>query len=894
MNENEIVLIDGNSYIHRAFHALRDLRNSKGQPTNAIYGFLRMLDKVLKEKKPKYAAVIFDTGKPTFRHEKFPDYKINRLKMPEDMVSQLPYIREIVQASGITILEKDGFEADDLIATICEWARKNGFKVTIVSSDKDLLQLLSENIIMWDTMKDVLMTPEHVIKKYELPPDKLEDIFALMGDASDNVPGVPGIGPKTAIKLIKEYGSLENVIKNADKIKSKKVRENLKKYADQALLSRELVRLKKNAPVEIDLDKLALHEPDYEKLAKLFRELEFKSFLEQLPVDIEIKNRRPKGEFNIVTGDEESNNLLDKLAKAKIIAIDVVADSPFPMIANLVGLCVATGAKEAYYIPFMNPGDKAPEQSRREKLLESLKPFLESDSTAKVGHNLKFSLLVLKRAGITLKAIDFDVMIASYLLDPGKNSHGLETIARELLDEDLLSFEDIAGKGKKQLNSRDIEVDKLCRFACLRSVVAWRVAPILREKLENENLIKLFSEIEMPLVNVLASMEEHGVLVDREKLEEVARNLERRLKIIEQTIYELAGEEFNIQSPKQLREILFDKLGLPVIKKTKTGPSTDVEVLTVLSREHPLPKAVLEYRSLAKLKSGYVDSLPKLINPETGRIHTSYNQTVTATGRLSSSDPNLQNIPIRTEEGREIRSAFVAPPGFMLLSADYSQIELRILAHYSGDELLIEAFQKGEDIHAKTASEVLGVPISEVTPDMRRQAKVVNFGIIYGMGAYGLAKELGISTSEAKEWIENYFKRYQGVKQFIDKTIATVREKGYVETLWGRKRYIPEINSRNKNVQQFGERLAVNTPIQGSAADLIKSVMIRLHGLLPAQNFKSTMILQVHDELIFEVEENACEELGNFLKQEMTAVKRLKVPLEVEIGWGKNWTDAHP
>ena len=894
MSEKEIVLIDGNSYIHRAFHALRDLKNSKGQPTNAIYGFLRMLDKVLKDKKPRYAAVIFDTGKPTFRHEKFPEYKINRLKMPEDMVSQLPYIREIVQASGITILEKDGYEADDLIATICEWARKNGFRVTIVSSDKDLLQLVSDDIAMWDTMKDILMTPEFVLEKYELPPEKLEDVFALMGDTSDNVPGVPGIGPKTAIKLIREYGSLQNVIENADKIKSKKIRENLKKYAEQALLSKELVRLKRHAPVEIDLKKFALREPDYEKLAKLYRELEFKSFLEELPVDVELKNKRPGGIFRIVDTSEELDRLSKVLKQSRSIAIDIIADSPFPMIAKPVGLCVATGSDEAFYIPHkILEGSDFPGRPKNSSF-EPLRSFLENGDIAKNGHNLKYVLLVLKQAGTNLAGIDFDAMIASYLLDPGKASHNLEAIAKEVLEEDLLSFEDIAGKGKKQLNSRDIKSEKLCQYMCQRCVVSWRVTPILRERLEKENLNRLFYEIEMPLVSVLASMEAHGVLVDRSKLEEVARNLEKRLKVIEQTIYQLAGEEFNIQSPKQLREILFDRLGLPVIKKTKTGPSTDVEVLTVLSKEHPLPKAVLEYRSLAKLKSGYVDSLPKLINPKTGRIHTSYNQTVTATGRLSSSDPNLQNIPIRTEEGREIRSAFVAPQGYMLLSADYSQIELRILAHYSRDELLIEAFKKGEDIHAKTASEVLGVPIEEVTPDMRRQAKVVNFGIIYGMGAYGLAKELGISTSEAKEWIENYFARYKGVKRFIEETIATARDKGYVETLWGRKRYIPEINSRNKNVQQFGERLAVNTPIQGSAADLIKSVMIRLHNLLPEQPFRAKMILQVHDELIFEVEEDACEKLGSLLKKEMTSVKRLNVPLEVEIGWGKNWTDAHP
>ncbi len=891
MSEKEIILIDGNSYIHRAFHAVRDLRNSKGQPTNAIYGFLRMLDKVLKEKKPSYAAVIFDTGKPTFRHEKFPEYKINRLKMPEDMVSQLPYIREIVQASGIPILEKEGFEADDLIATICEWARKHGFKVTIVSSDKDLLQLLSDDIVMWDTMKDTVMTPEFVLKKYQLPPEKLEDVFALMGDASDNVPGVPGIGPKTAVKLIKEYGSLENVIQNAERIKGRKVRENLKKYADQALLSKELVRLRRQAPVEVNPDSLMLREPDYEKLAAIFRELEFKSFLEQLPVEVHLKEKRPEGDFCRIETEDEINRLADKLKKAGSAALDVVSDGHLPMTADLVGIAISIDSSEAFYMPLSTLQGQEKAQNQLHGLLKS---FFEDDKVKKTGHNLKFALIALNQRGIKLKGIDFDVMIASYVLDPGKSSHNLEAIAKEFLDDDLLSFEDIAGKGKKRRSVKDVDPERVTQFICQRALTEARLTPLLREKLETENLLGLFNEIEMPLIPVLASMEIHGVLVDKEKLREVAENLEKRLKVIEQTIYELAGEHFNIQSPKQLREILFNRLQLPVIKKTKTGPSTDVEVLTELSKEHPLPGAVLEYRSLAKLKSGYVDSLPKLINPATGRIHTNYNQNVTATGRLSSSDPNLQNIPIRTEEGREIRSAFVAPPGFMLLSADYSQIELRILAHYSGDELLIEAFRNGEDIHAKTASEVLGIPIDEVTPDMRRQAKVVNFGIIYGMGAYGLAKELGISTSEAREWIDNYFSRYKGVKRFIDETIAAAKEKGYVETLWGRKRYIPEINSRNKNVQQFGERLAVNTPIQGSAADMIKTVMIKLHKLLPRQGYKATMILQVHDELIFEVEETACEDLGNFLKEEMTKIKKLKVPLEIEIGWGKNWTDAHP
>lgn len=894
MPKKEIILVDGNSYIHRAFHAIRDLRSSKGQPTNAIFGFLRMLDKVLTEKKPRYGAVIFDTGKPTFRHEKFPEYKIKRLKMPEDLVSQLPYIRKIVQAKGIPIFEMDGYEADDLIAAICDWVRNQNFRVTIISSDKDLMQLVSDDVVMWDTMKDHIFDEKNVREKYSVGPDKLKDLFAIMGDSSDNVPGVPGVGPKGATKLIKEFGSLESVLSNAEKIPNARIRKAIKENADQALLSKDLVRLERNAPLDLNLEALIIREPDYHTLANIYQELGFKRFLEELPVSADVGPKMLHGDYRVVTDEEAFKDVLDAFWQVDAFAVSIEADTTVAMQASVIGISLSCKDHEVFYIPLGHKSSKNRVQLDRETVLLSLKPLFEDETKKKIGHNLKFAMEVLHREGVSLKGIGFDSMIASYLLNPGRNSNNLESLAEEVLDERILSLEDIAGKGKKQIPFDKVPLDDAARYSCERTDVTLRLAGELKNRLEQENLIQLFDNIEIPLITVLESMERHGVMVDREKLKKISFYLDNQLRILEGTIYEISGEEFNIQSPKQLREILFEKLGLPVIKKTKTGPSTDVGVLTVLAREHPLPKAVLEYRSLSKLKSGYVDALPSLIHPETGRIHTSYNQTITATGRLSSSDPNLQNIPIRTEEGREIRSAFVAPQGYLLLSADYSQIELRILAHYSGDESLVNAFEAGEDIHTRTAAEVLGVPLDNVTPDMRRQAKIINFGVIYGMSAFSLAKELEISTSEAKEWIESYFNRYRGVKDFIEKAVLQVKEKGYARTLWGRKRYIPEIKSRNRNVRQFGERLAVNTPIQGTAADIIKSAMIRLHDIFLKESIPATMILQVHDELIFEVKEGSRDLLVDILKKEMVAIKQLRVPLEIDIGWGKNWATAHP
>ncbi len=877
-----LYLIDGHSYIYRAFFAIRNLSTSKGLPTNAIYGFTQMLLKVVKERRPEYLAVAFDAKGPTLRHEAYADYKANRPEMPDAMRPQIPYIHTLVDAFHIPVLMVEGFEADDILGTVARRAEAEGFEVVLVTGDKDMTQLVTPNVWIYDSMKEREIREAEVRERFGVEPARVVEVMGLMGDTSDNIPGVPGIGEKTAVKLIAEYGTLENVLAHADDISKPALKKNLLEHADQARMSRELATIRTDCPVSFEWPKVALREPDADALKALFRELEFTTLLKTFGS----AEPAPRAEGRIAETGEELDALLAAAKRFGEIAMAWIADGDDPMRAETVGLGLASGKQPALYLPLGAT-------EARSRALEKLRGILEAETVSKHGHDLKIAAVLLHRMGITLRGFGMDPMIASYLLNADKRSHSLPQVALEHMERRMTSDEEIVGSGAKAVPFSSIPPATVAGVACERAETTARLAAILRLRLEEADLSALYQDVERPLIPVLAQIEINGMKVDAEFLADMSKELEAELFRLAEQIYRLAGMEFNINSPKQLADVLFVKLNLPTGRKTKTGFSTDEEVLTQLARRHELPATLLSYRQLAKLKSTYVDALPKMIHPETGRIHTSLNQTVTATGRLSSSEPNLQNIPIRTDIGRRIREAFIAEPGRVLLSADYSQIELRILAHLSQDTRLQDAFHRGEDIHVRTASEIFGLPAEEVTAEMRRIAKTVNFGIIYGMSAFGLSSDLGITQAEAKKTIERYFAHYSGVKSFIDRTILDAKEKGYVTTLLNRRRAIPELRGNNPATRQFGERMAVNTPIQGTAADLIKLAMIRLHARLSELGLKSLMVLQVHDELIFEVPEDEVDRMKEITRREMESVVRLSVPLRVDLGVGPNWSAAH-
>lgn len=856
-NSSRVYLIDGSSYIYRAFYAIRDLKTSQGVPTNAAYGFSTMLLKVLREMNPEFLAVVLDARGPTFRHLAYEHYKANRPEMPESLRPQIPWIREIVQALGIPLLEKEGYEADDIMGSLVRILGAQGAEVVLISGDKDLLQLIRPGVVMVDTLHEKVFDREAVLARYGVEPHLLPDLFGLMGDSSDNIPGVPGIGEKKAKEILQRFGSLEEALSRLQEVSPARTREALSRFRDQALLSKQLATIETTLELDVSLEQLRHGPPDVERLRGIFKSLEFHRLLQ------EWTGRGPAGELNWreVGCKEDLEALGDFLSGQEWVGLWMhVQDrgSPEPP-----GLALAGEKDSAWYVPWP-------------QALEGLGTFLEAATPKKVGHNIKAAMLSLEARGICLGGVIGDTMVASYVLNPSRRSHGLEELAAEFLD---LKLSDEAGTSPQG--------------ACQRAAAVLELHKRLEPELAGAGLRDLYMELELPLIPVLASMEARGIRVDTEQLGQLSKEMEESLSRLEREIYELAGGPFNINSPQQLSEVLFQKLKLPVVKRTKTGFSTDTEVLENLSMGHPLPAKILDYRSLAKLKSTYVDALPAMVDPRTQRVHTSFNQTVTATGRLSSSNPNLQNIPVRTELGQRIRKAFVPQEGWWFLSADYSQVELRILAHLSGDPVLKEAFQRGDDVHARTAAELLGVPLESVTPQMRREAKVVNFGIIYGMTAYGLAKELGVDQKVAQAYIDGYFQRYRGVRAYLDKVLEQAREKGYVETLLGRRRYLPEILSSNVAARKFAERTAINTPIQGTAADLIKKAMIRIHRRLGSEGCTSCMLVQVHDELLFEVPELEREKVEELVRQEMEGVHRLDVPLKVELGWGKNWAEAH-
>ncbi|GAB6096519.1 DNA polymerase I [Desulfatiferula olefinivorans] len=886
-----IYLIDGSAYIYRSFHALPPLSNSRGLPTHAVLGFTGILVKLIKDKKPSHLAMFFDSRGPSFRHELYPDYKANRPPMPDDLAVQLPFVRDITDGFRVKRYEKPGFEADDLIGTAAVRAAEQGFTVIVVSGDKDFMQLVSDRILIFDPVKEQMIDRRAVREKTGVDPEQILDVMALTGDTSDNVPGVPGIGKKTAPALIETYGSLEGLYDNLDRITAKKQKENLAANRDLAFLSRKLVTIDTAADMDFSVEDCRAADPDTDRLSDLFAELEFKKFQQEFP------KRRVQADtvYRAILTPGDLDRLVADLAAESMITLDTETTSTDPMRAKLVGLSFSIRPHEAVYIPCGHNYEGAPAQLALTAVLDALRPVLENPCIGKTGQNIKYDMIVLARHGIEVAGVSFDTMVASYVLNPTLRSHGLDQIALTRLDHKTISFEDVAGKGRSMLLFSEVPLDKAVPYACEDADITRQIACLFSEELDRTGLRALFDTVEMPLCRVLYRMEMNGIRVNRDRLESLSHTFEQEILTLEQEIYTLAGEPFNIKSSQQLGQILFEKLGLPVQKKTKkkTGYSTDVDVLTILADRHDLPARVLRYRTLSKLKSTYTDALIEMIHPETGRIHTSFNQTVTVTGRLSSSDPNLQNIPIRTEEGRLIRSAFVPEPGHVLVSADYSQIELRILAHCSEDPILIEAFVCDQDIHTRTAAEVFDYHPSLVTAELRRQAKAINFGIVYGMSPYGLSRELNISQKMAKTYIDHYFNRYQGVKRYMDRAVEEARATGRTSTLLGRIRDLPEITSSNVPVRQFAERSAINTPIQGTAADLIKLAMIRCQERIDEEHLPARMLLSVHDEIVFEVDETRCDAVMEQIREVMEHIWELRVPLKVNIARGDNWAEAH-
>jgi len=887
-----IYLLDGSSYIHRAYHAIRNLSNSKGQPTNAIFGFTKMLLKLLQEKNPTYMAVVFDAKGPTFRHRLYEEYKANRPPMPEEMAVQLTYIRAVVQGLNILILEKEGYEADDIIGTLVRMGEEKDYKVIMVTGDKDFRQLISPRTSMWDSMKDQMTDYLTFKETCGIEPGQMIDVMGLAGDATDNIPGVQGVGEKTALDLIKVHGTLEGVYDELEGISRKKLKENLETDRDKALLSKKLVTIEQSVPLDVSLADLRVGDPDKVNLTKIFRELEFRELWDQFAARKREKNRNDCLCLQI----KDLKDLLIRIKNQGFVSLDTETTSPEPLRAELVGVSFSLNDAESFYLPLGHHYLGAPEQIHLGEALEILRPILEDARIKKIGQNLKYDALVLKQYGIELRGLYFDTMIASYVINPGLRQHNLEYLAQHYLNYKMITYKEVVGRGKNEICFSGVEAERAMEYSCEDADITLRLKAILQEKLESDKNEDLFYDLEMRLLPVLIDMEWTGVRIDTAFLKAMSDRLSAELKRIEREIYDEAGMTFNINSSQQLGYVLFEKLSLPVQKKTtKTRAySTDVRVLQQLAAmPFKIPKLLLRYRTLSKLKSTYLESLVKMVHPRTSRVHTSYNQTVTATGRLSSSNPNLQNIPIRGEEGREIRKGFIAADGHLLLSADYSQVELRIFAHYADDPILINAFKKGEDIHSRTASEILGVDSGSLTSDMRRMAKAINFGIIYGMGPKKLSEELGLDTATAKKYIESYYERYQGVKKFRQETIEKARQDGYVTTLFNRRRYVPDINHDKQYLRAEAERMAVNTPIQGTAADLIKMAMINIHQRLNREGYKTKMLMQVHDELVFEAPVDEAEEVAAMIRQEMESVHTLKVPLKVDLNMGRNWDEAH-
>ncbi|EJH2589888.1 DNA polymerase I [Vibrio parahaemolyticus] len=929
--ENPLILIDGSSYLYRAFHAYPGTMSNGEIPTNAVYGVVNMLRSMMRQFASERIAVVFDAKGKTFRDEMYSEYKANRPPMPDDLRCQIEPLHNVIRAMGLPLICVPGVEADDVIGTLAYQASQQGMPVLISTGDKDMAQLVDDNITLINTMTNVVMDREGVVEKFGIPPELIIDYLALMGDKVDNIPGVPGVGDKTATALLQGIGGLTKLYENLDDIAalgfrgSKTMAKKLVDNKDNAMLSYELATIKLDVELEETPESLLKAEPNKDELIKLYGQLTFKSWLNELleggsgTVEaVELAGSAQassssssssshaemetsavtidRSQYETILDEASFNAWLEKLKAAELFAFDTETDSLDYMVANLVGLSFAIDEGIAAYVPVAHDYLDAPEQLDRDWVLEQLKPILEDDAQAKVGQNLKYDASVLARYGIEMKGIKYDTMLASYVYNSVGGKHDMDSLALRFLQHSCISFEQIAGKGKNQLTFNQIELEQASPYAAEDADVTLRLHNRLFANIEQDEKLKsVYEEIEMPLVPVLSRIERTGVLIDDMKLSAQSVEIAARLEELEQKAYEIAEQEFNMNSPKQLQAILFEKMGLPVVKKTPSGtPSTNEEVLQELALDYPLPKLILEYRGLAKLKSTYTDKLPKMINPSTGRVHTSYHQAVTATGRLSSTDPNLQNIPIRNEEGRRIRQAFVAPAGYKVLAVDYSQIELRIMAHLSGDQALLDAFRDGKDIHAATAAEIMGVSIDQVSSEQRRRAKAVNFGLIYGMSAFGLAKQLGIPRGEAQAYMDKYFERYPGVMQYMEDTRSAAADKGYVETIFGRRLHLPEIKSRNGMRRKAAERAAINAPMQGTAADIIKKAMLLVDQWIQEEgNGRVKLLMQVHDELVFEVEESSLSEIESKVQKLMESAAELKVPLVAEAGHGDNWDQAH-
>ncbi|CAK1719697.1 DNA polymerase I [Vibrio crassostreae] len=927
--DNPLILIDGSSYLYRAFHAYPGTMSNGDIPTNAVYGVVNMLRSMMRQFASDRIAVIFDAKGKTFRDDMYPEYKANRPPMPDDLRCQIEPLHNVIRAMGLPLISIPGVEADDVIGTLASQASAMGMPVLISTGDKDMAQLVDDNVTLINTMTNVVMDREGVIEKFGIPPELIIDYLALMGDKVDNIPGVPGVGDKTATALLQGIGSIEKLYQNLDDIAalgfrgSKTMAKKLIDNKDNAEMSYELATIKLDVELEETPESLVKAQPNTDELIKLYGQLVFKSWLNELleggsgVVEADEKSGAVRSNTASTTStvemntsavtidrsnyetilDEASFNVwLEKLKAAEVFAFDTETDSLDYMVANLVGLSFATEEGVAAYVPVAHDYLDAPQQLDRDWVLEQLKPILEDDAQAKVGQNLKYDMSVLARYGIEMKGIKHDTMLASYVFNSVGGKHDMDSLALRFLQHSCISFEQIAGKGKKQLTFNQIELGEASPYAAEDADVTLRLHNRLMENIEQDEKLKaIYEEIEVPLIPVMSRIERTGVFIDDMLLGAQSQEIAVRLDELEQKAYEIAEQEFNMNSPKQLQAILFEKMGLPVIKKTPSGaPSTNEEVLQELALDYPLPKLIIEYRGLAKLKSTYTDKLPKMINAETGRVHTSYHQAVTATGRLSSTDPNLQNIPIRNEEGRRIRQAFVAQHGWKILAVDYSQIELRIMAHLSGDKALLEAFQQGKDIHAATAAEIIGVDIEQVTTEQRRRAKAVNFGLIYGMSAFGLAKQLGIPRGEAQHYMDTYFERYPGVMQYMEDTRSAASEQGFVETIYGRRLHLPEIQSRNGMRRKAAERAAINAPMQGTAADIIKKAMLLVDEWIQAEgDGRVKLLMQVHDELVFEVEESSLAEIESKVQELMESAAELEVPLVAEAGHGDNWDQAH-
>jgi DNA polymerase-1 len=897
-----LILVDGSSYLYRAFHALPPLNTSHGEPTGAIYGVINMLRSLLSEYRPRYFAVVFDARGRTFRDDLFAEYKANRPPMPEELAAQIEPLHALVRALGLPLLQVPGVEADDVIGTLARRAAAEGMETLISTGDKDMAQLVDSHITLVNTMSHTVLDRDGVMEKFGVPPERIVDLLALMGDSSDNIPGIPRVGPKTAARWLNDFGSLDALVARAGEIKGK-VGESLRDNLDTLALSRRLATIHCDVDLDVGPGGLQPGEPDVEQLREWYTRLEFSRWLRELESRPSERDavRTPghpdaTAKYETVLAQAQFDAWLARLEAAELFAFDTETTSLNYMAARVVGVSFAVTAGEAAYVPLAHDYAGAPEQLDRDAVLARLRPLLEDPKRYKVGHHIKYDRNVLANHGITLDGIRFDTMLESYVLDSTATRHDMDSVAQKYLGHTNITYEDVAGKGANQLDFNQVPIEQAAPYAAEDADITLRLHETMWPLLaESPALESIYREIELPLVKVLSDMEQAGVAIDTAMLARQSAELAKRIVAIEEEAHREAGQPFNLGSPKQIQEILYDKLRLPVLAKTPKGaPSTAEAVLQDLALDYPLPRLILQYRSLSKLKSTYTDRLPDQIDPRTGRVHTSYHQAVATTGRLSSSDPNLQNIPVRTEEGRRIRQAFIARPGYELLAADYSQIELRIMAHLSMDDGLLRAFAAGADIHRATAAEVFGVAPEMVTGDQRRSAKAINFGLIYGMSSFGLAQQLGIARGAAQEYIDLYFSRYPGVKAYMEATRGQAREQGFVETVFGRRLYLPDIKARNSQRRVAAERTAINAPMQGTAADIIKRAMIRLHGWIKSQrNPGITMIMQVHDELVFEVAETKLEEAGIRVRELMVGAADLRVPLVVDIGSGRNWDEAH-